>query len=79
MALESDPYEKCSASALPWCSQSIVCWLYQGWRIHGQIRFDRATDGTQSTVCRETTRKIIHQRNGGKTIMNSRDLHRYIY
>ena len=26
--------------ALPWCSQPIVCWLYQGWRIYGQIRFD---------------------------------------
>ena len=37
------PSEQCSA----WYSQPIVCWLCQGWRILGQIRFDRATQ--QST------------------------------
>ena len=41
--------EQCSATEQ--CSvcysQPIVCWLFQGWRIHGQIIFNRATEEIQ--------------------------------
>ena len=68
-------------SALSVFCHGVVSLLCSGWRIHGQIRFDRATEGTQSTVCRETTRKkSIRRKNHHENIKRwkfGRDLQKY--